>query len=152
MKVRPSLVLYLFSTQNLAPPIVQQLSCLASLIVSLKLTPIYPLSFHLSPPFYHGVHNLRTPDSYYSRCIFSMPFSQTSILIDNYRDNRNLPCGPLKNSHSASLYDLLVSTTNSVMYPSRIISNQTSTTHDALLLVSWSSEISSGVQDVGSPP
>ena len=40
---------------------------------------------------------------YYSRCIFSIPFSQTSILIDNYRDNKNLPLGSLKNSLSASV-------------------------------------------------
>ena len=135
----PSPILCLFSTQNLSLPLVQPLSCSASLTVSSKLTPIYPLSFHLSPPFDHGVHSLRTPESYYSRCIFSMPFSQTSILIDNCRVSKNLPRGLLKNSCSDSLYDLLVSTKNSVMYPSRILSNQTLTTLDALLSVSWSS-------------
>ena len=143
---------FLFSYQNHDPPLIRPLSSLASLTVSSKLAPIYPLSFHSSPPFCHGIHNLCTPVFYYSRCIFSMPFSQTSILINNCRDNKNLPLGPLKNSLSASLQDLVVSTVNLVIYPSRILSIQTSTNHNALLSVSCSSQINSGVQDVGSHP
>ena len=46
----PSPILYLFSAQNLAPPLVQPLSSSTALTLSSKLTPIYPLSFHSSPP------------------------------------------------------------------------------------------------------
>ena len=62
-----------------------------------------PLTFPFVSPFSRGIHRLCTPEFYYSRCIFIIPFSQTSILIDNCRDNKNLPLGPLKNSLSTSL-------------------------------------------------
>ena len=69
----------------------------------LETCTIYPLSSHSSPPFLQGIHRLGKSEFYCSRCIFSMPFSQKSILIHNCRDNKRLPQGTLKNSLYASL-------------------------------------------------
>ena len=131
-------ILCLFS-QNLAPPLVQPLVSLVTFTISPELMPIYPLHFHVSPPFRRGVYSLHTLEFHYSWSIFRITFSQTSYLIDSCRDNKNLPHGPLKNSLSASLNDLLVSTKNLMMYPSRILSNHASTTHDDLLSISCNS-------------
>ena len=62
-----------------------------------------PLTFPFFSPFSRSIHFLCTLVFYYYKCIFSIPFLQTRILIDNCRNNKNVPPGPLKNSLSASL-------------------------------------------------
>ena len=66
-------------------------------------------------PLFLGIHNPCTTDFYYSSCISSMPSLEASILIDNFNNNKNLPISSLNNSLSASLYDLVVSTTKSMI-------------------------------------
>jgi hypothetical protein len=58
----------------------------------------------------------------------------------------NLPRIPVKNSLSATLYDWVQSTTNSVIYPPNILSNLKSTVREVLLLTEFSCLTNSGVQ------
>ena len=77
------------------------------IVTSIHLPHIIP-----SNPRLHNTHNLRPPGLYSTEFIFNMPFSHMSILIDNCKDNKNLPLGLLKNSLSTSQQDLAVSTKN----------------------------------------
>ena len=67
-----------------------------------------------------------------------IPFSHTRIFIHVFKDYRCLLRGPWKMFLSTLLYEVIVSTTNSVIYPSRIISIQKYTTLDTRLLVLFS--------------
>ena len=118
----------------------------------LILTPIHLPCIIPSNPHLHDTHNLHTPGLYSSEFIFNIHFSQMRILIDSYKYNKNLPLGPLKNSLSASLQDLTVSTVNLVMYPSKMLLSHTSIALDSLLSTSFSYWNNYRVQQVGLPP
>jgi hypothetical protein len=82
-------------------------------------------------------------------CFFKMWFSCKSILILNFRKCKNFPLGPLKNYLLAWLYDYVLSTENSVIYPPMVLSNQLSTALDTALsnlLTFW---INADVQTTG---
>ena len=77
--------------------------------------PHIPCIIPFPSPIFPRIHNPCITYFCYSSCISSMPSSEASILIDNFNDNKNLPISSLKNSLSASLYDLVVSTTKSMI-------------------------------------
>jgi hypothetical protein len=60
-----------------------------------------------------------------------------------------LPLGPFKKSCSGIVYDFVVSTTNSVINPAIIFSNQKSTMHVNLLLTLSNYTIFSVVHSIG---
>ena len=57
------------------------------------------------------------------------PLSYNKILMEVYSDLMYLPLGPFRNSYSTTMYEFVVSTTNSVINLAIIISNQKSTMH-----------------------
>jgi hypothetical protein len=61
-----------------------------------------------------------------SDSIIIMHLSHNNIFIHVPNDFKNLPHGPLKKSLSATLYDWIQSTANSVIYPPSMLSNQKS--------------------------
>ena len=75
-----------------------------------------------------------------------------NILIHVFQDERYLLRGPWKTFLLASLYEVIMSTWNSVIYPSMILSIQKSTTLQIGLLVLFSRLIKNRVHCVGSPP
>ena len=76
----------------------------------------------------------------------NIPFSANSILILKLNKFKNLPLGPLKNCHSASLKEVLVSMENSVTNDSRVRVVQKSTAWDISLFTLFSILILVGVQ------
>jgi succinate-acetate transporter protein len=64
--------------------------------------------------------------------------------MEVYNDLMYLPRGPFKNSCSVVLYNFVVSTTNSVINPTTMLSSQKSTAHVSLLSTHCSCTISSG--------
>jgi hypothetical protein len=74
-----------------------------------------------------------------------MPLLYSNILIEVYNDRMYLPQGPRRNSCSAELYDFVVSTANSVIKPTTILSSQKSTTWVNLLFTCCNCSIYIGV-------
>ena len=70
---------------------------------SFIVTPIHLPRIIPSNPHLHSTCDIHTLGIYSSEFIFSMPFSQMSILIHNCKHIRNIPLGPWKNSLYASL-------------------------------------------------
>ena len=75
-----------------------------------------------------------------------------SILIHVFQDERYLLCGPWIFFLSASLYEVIVSTMDLVIYPSMILSTQKSTSLEIWLLILFIRSIKARVHSVGSPP
>ena len=76
----------------------------------------------------------------------NIPFSANSILILKINEFKYLPLGPLKNCHSASLKDVLVSMVNSVTNASRVRVFQKPTARDISLFTLFNILILAGVQ------
>ena len=75
----------------------------------------------------------------------NIPFSANSILILKLNEFKYLPLGPLKNCHSASLKEVLVSMANSVTNASRVCVVQKSIAHDIALFTLFNISILAGV-------
>ena len=75
-----------------------------------------------------------------------MPFSSKRILIFKLNEFNYLPLGPLKNCHSASLKEVLVSMVNFVTNASRVRVVQKSTAHDIALFTLFNMLILAGAQ------
>jgi hypothetical protein len=71
-------------------------------------------------------------------------FLYNKILIEVYNDLIYLPLGPFRNSFSVAFQDFAISTTNSVINPTTISSNQKSIARVNLLLTFYNSTISIG--------
>ena len=78
-----------------------------------------------------------------------MWFSCKSILILRFKKCKNFPLGPLKKYLLAWLYDFVLSTTNSVIYPLMVLSNQWSTALVTMLLTLLTFWINASVQTTG---